>query len=63
MAAFRKQMLAVMADRVGLKAAHQLLRKYQSKIDMNDSITQHIGPEYFARQILMREKLVKAVSI
>lgn len=63
MVALKKQLLTVMADRVGLKVARQLLRKYQSKINLNDSIIQHIGLEYFAQQILMKEKLVKVVSI
>lgn len=56
---FEKRMLQEMTQYISLSLSKKLLKKYQSKINMNDSI----GPEYFARQILMKEKLVKVVPI
>lgn len=39
------------------------MNKYIVKLEVSDSIVQHIGPEYYAYQILIKEKLVDFVAL
>lgn len=38
--------------------AQELMSAYIDKINVNDPITQHLGPDYFAIQILMAEEII-----
>lgn len=38
--------------------AQKLMSSYIGEIDVNDPITQHLGPDYFALQILMEEGII-----
>ena len=40
-----------------------IINKYIHTLDTSDSIVQHIGPEYYAYQILINEKLVDFVAL
>ncbi len=39
--------------------AEGLMAKYISDIDVSDPTTQHLGPDYFATQILMEENVIE----
>ena len=43
--------------------AQLFFNNYFDKLDISDSIVQHIGPEYYAYQILINEKLVDFVAL
>lgn len=38
--------------------AQELMSAYIDEINVNDPITQHLGPDYFAIQILMAEEII-----
>ena len=43
--------------------AQRIMNKYIDKLEVSDPIVQHIGPEYYAYQILINEKLVDFVAL
>lgn len=43
---------------VELDKAKRLMAEYIDEIDVNDPTTQHLGPDYFALQILMAENII-----
>lgn len=45
--------------RVSSDIVEKLVNKYKDKIDTDDITTQHLGPDYFALQILMVEKIIQ----
>lgn len=45
--------------RVSSDLVEKLVNKYRDKIDTDDITTQHLGPDYFALQILMVEKIIQ----
>ena len=59
-----KQMIAFAVSKgISEDQAQRIMNKYIDKLEVSDSIVQHIGPEYYAYQILINEKLVDFVAL
>ena len=61
---FLKQMIVFAVNKgISEDQAQRIMNKYIDKLYTSDSIVQHIGPEYYAYQILINEKLVDFVAL
>ena len=61
---FLKQMIAFAVSKgISEDQAQRIMKKYIDKLEVSDPIVQHIGPEYYAYQILIKEKLVDFVAL
>lgn len=61
---FLKQMIAFAVSKgISEDQTQRIMNKYIDKLEVSDSIVQHIGPEYYAYQILIKEKLVDFVAL
>ena len=61
---FLKQMIASAVSKgISEDQAQRIMNKYIDKLEVSDSIVRHIGPEYYAYQILINEKLVDFVAL